>query len=200
MKAIRFLIFVSILFITAPISDALTSERQPPRKTTTATSVRTTETTKRTPTTRNRTAQTREARNTVSRRNNNPTTVVRTATNRQIASRGNQETIARTATSRVLTTRQSSARTTQTTNTNTNQLATARARNAVQSLQQNQTAIEICKNLYNECMDNYCNVLDDTKGRCSCSKNLNNYKKQNKLWMKPMKHCRMSPNKFPILG
>ena len=27
------------------------------------------------------------------------------------------------------------------------------------------------------CMDNFCNVLDDNQGRCSCSKNIKNYEK-----------------------
>ena len=34
-----------------------------------------------------------------------------------------------------------------------------------------------CKAQYASCMDNYCNVLDDNQGRCSCSKNLKNYEK-----------------------
>ncbi len=32
-----------------------------------------------------------------------------------------------------------------------------------------------CKAQYTACMDNFCNVLDDNQGRCSCSKNLKNY-------------------------
>lgn len=36
---------------------------------------------------------------------------------------------------------------------------------------------EYCKAQYLACMDNYCNVLDDNQGRCSCSKNLKNYQK-----------------------
>ena len=34
-----------------------------------------------------------------------------------------------------------------------------------------------CKAQYTECMDNFCNVLDDNQGRCSCSKNIKNYEK-----------------------
>ena len=34
-----------------------------------------------------------------------------------------------------------------------------------------------CKAQYTECMDNFCNVLDDGQGRCSCSKNIKNYEK-----------------------
>ena len=36
---------------------------------------------------------------------------------------------------------------------------------------------ELCKSQYAACMDNYCNVLDDNQGRCSCSKNVKNYEK-----------------------
>ncbi|MBQ6027696.1 MAG: hypothetical protein IJL21_04065 [Alphaproteobacteria bacterium] len=34
---------------------------------------------------------------------------------------------------------------------------------------------DYCKAQYANCMDNYCNVLDDNQGRCSCSANLKNY-------------------------
>ena len=36
---------------------------------------------------------------------------------------------------------------------------------------------DYCKAQYANCMDNYCNVLDDNQGRCSCSSNLKNYAK-----------------------
>ncbi len=36
---------------------------------------------------------------------------------------------------------------------------------------------DFCKAQYTECMDNFCNVLDDSQGRCSCSKNVKNYAK-----------------------
>ena len=36
---------------------------------------------------------------------------------------------------------------------------------------------DYCKAQYMACMDNFCNVLDDNQGRCSCSKNLKNYEK-----------------------
>ena len=36
---------------------------------------------------------------------------------------------------------------------------------------------EYCKAQYSNCMDNYCNVLDENQGRCSCSSNLKNYEK-----------------------
>ena len=36
---------------------------------------------------------------------------------------------------------------------------------------------DYCKAQYMACMDNFCNVLDDNQGRCTCSKNLKNYEK-----------------------
>ena len=36
---------------------------------------------------------------------------------------------------------------------------------------------DYCKAQYASCMDNYCNVLDDNQGRCSCSANLKSYAK-----------------------
>lgn len=36
---------------------------------------------------------------------------------------------------------------------------------------------DFCKSQYTQCMDNFCNVLDDNQGRCSCSANLKNYAK-----------------------
>ncbi len=36
---------------------------------------------------------------------------------------------------------------------------------------------DYCKAQYANCMDNYCNVLDDNQGRCSCSANIKNYAK-----------------------
>lgn len=36
---------------------------------------------------------------------------------------------------------------------------------------------DYCKAQYAACMDNYCNVLDDNEGRCSCSANISNYAK-----------------------
>lgn len=35
--------------------------------------------------------------------------------------------------------------------------------------------LSFCKDQYTKCMDNFCNVLDDKLGRCSCSANLKNY-------------------------
>ena len=36
---------------------------------------------------------------------------------------------------------------------------------------------DYCKTQYAACMDNFCNVLNEDQGRCSCSKNLKNYAK-----------------------
>ena len=36
---------------------------------------------------------------------------------------------------------------------------------------------DYCKAQYMACMDNFCNVLDDNQGRCTCSKNVKNYEK-----------------------
>lgn len=36
---------------------------------------------------------------------------------------------------------------------------------------------EYCRTQYTSCMDNFCNVLDEAQGRCSCSANLKNYAK-----------------------
>lgn len=36
---------------------------------------------------------------------------------------------------------------------------------------------DYCKAQYAQCMDNYCNVLDDNQGRCSCSNNIKRYEK-----------------------
>ena len=34
-----------------------------------------------------------------------------------------------------------------------------------------------CREQYNACMDNFCNVLDEKQARCSCNKNIKNYEK-----------------------
>ena len=39
---------------------------------------------------------------------------------------------------------------------------------------------DYCKTQYAQCMDNYCNVLDDNQGRCSCSGNIAKYEKTEK--------------------
>lgn len=36
---------------------------------------------------------------------------------------------------------------------------------------------DFCKAQYTQCMDNFCSILDDNQGRCSCSVNIKNYSK-----------------------
>ncbi|MBO7642576.1 MAG: hypothetical protein J6S74_00355 [Alphaproteobacteria bacterium] len=64
------------------------------------------------------------------------------------------------------------------TNTSTTTPLTA---SAVQDTVSNMDSIaeltDYCKAQYTACMDNFCNVLDDNQGRCTCSKNVKNYEK-----------------------
>ena len=48
---------------------------------------------------------------------------------------------------------------------------------AVMSMDEIAQMTDYCKAQYTSCMDNFCNVLDDNQGRCSCSKNVKNYEK-----------------------
>lgn len=50
----------------------------------------------------------------------------------------------------------------------------ASATNAMDNLAE---MTDYCKAQYSMCMDNYCNVLDDNQGRCTCSPNVTNYAK-----------------------
>ncbi len=59
-------------------------------------------------------------------------------------------------------------------NTNTSSAATATSTTELDELAE---LTDYCKAQYANCMDNYCNVLDDNQGRCSCSANLKNYSK-----------------------
>ena len=54
---------------------------------------------------------------------------------------------------------------------------TVDAAEATTSMEELVQLTDFCKAQYMECMDNYCNVLDDAQGRCSCSKNIKNYAK-----------------------
>lgn len=49
------------------------------------------------------------------------------------------------------------------------------AADAVSDMDELAQMTDYCKAQYTSCMDNYCNVLDDNQGRCSCSKNIKNY-------------------------
>ena len=51
------------------------------------------------------------------------------------------------------------------------------AADATQSMDELAQITDFCKAQYTSCMDNFCNVLDDNQGRCSCSKNIKNYAK-----------------------
>ena len=51
------------------------------------------------------------------------------------------------------------------------------AADATQSMDELAQITDFCKAQYTSCMDNFCNVLDDNQGRCSCSKHIKNYAK-----------------------
>ena len=64
------------------------------------------------------------------------------------------------------------------TNTTTTTAATpVTVEEVTQSMDELAQITDFCKAQYTECMDNFCNVLDDNQGRCSCSKNVKNYAK-----------------------
>ncbi len=45
------------------------------------------------------------------------------------------------------------------------------------NMEQTAQMTDFCKAQYYSCMDNFCAVLDDNQGRCSCSSNVKNYQK-----------------------
>lgn len=51
------------------------------------------------------------------------------------------------------------------------------AEQTAEDLENKRVLTESCKAQYAQCMDNYCNVLDDNQGRCSCSSNIKTYEK-----------------------
>ena len=62
--------------------------------------------------------------------------------------------------------------------TSSNVVTTAEsAADATQTMDELAQITDFCKAQYTSCMDNFCNVLDDNQGRCSCSKNIKNYAK-----------------------
>lgn len=75
-----------------------------------------------------------------------------------------------TRTSSAITTRAPTTRAATTSVTATESVSTT-------SLDELAAMTDYCKAQYTQCMDNFCNVLDDNQGRCSCSKNLTNYSK-----------------------
>ena len=75
------------------------------------------------------------------------------------------------ATKRVPTIRMTTA------STATSTTATASATTDTSAIEELAEMTDFCKAQYQTCMDNFCNVLDDNQGRCSCSANLKNYEK-----------------------
>ena len=61
------------------------------------------------------------------------------------------------------------------TSTETTSATTTSAAAATADMDELAQITDFCKAQYTQCMDNFCNVLDDNQGRCSCSVNLKNY-------------------------
>ena len=59
---------------------------------------------------------------------------------------------------------------------------------------------EYCRAQYAACMDNYCNVLDDNQGRCSCSKNIKNYQKVEEALATATENFQDTVQKIKYLG
>ena len=59
---------------------------------------------------------------------------------------------------------------------------------------------DYCKAQYTECMDNFCNVLDDNQGRCSCSSNLKNYEKTELALKKATEELQDVAQKIQYIG
>ena len=55
--------------------------------------------------------------------------------------------------------------------------STEEKQSAISNMDEIVQMTDYCKAQYTSCMDNFCNVLDDNQGRCSCSKNIKNYEK-----------------------
>ncbi len=62
-------------------------------------------------------------------------------------------------------------------NVSTTTSSTVDAATAAAEMDELAQLTDFCKAQYTDCMDNFCNVLDDNQGRCSCSKNIKNYEK-----------------------
>ncbi len=60
---------------------------------------------------------------------------------------------------------------------NTSSVSVESAAQATNSLNDLAEMTDFCKAQYTACMDNFCNVLDENQGRCSCSANIKNYAK-----------------------
>ena len=59
--------------------------------------------------------------------------------------------------------------------TNTNTVEKTTVSSVIDAMTEQKNMTDFCKAQYTACMDNFCNVLDDNQGRCSCSANLSNY-------------------------
>lgn len=59
---------------------------------------------------------------------------------------------------------------------------------------------DYCKAQYAACMDNYCNILDDSQGRCICSSNLNKYAKAEEALKNATEELRDVAEKIKYLG
>ena len=65
-------------------------------------------------------------------------------------------------------------------NSTTSTTATTDTASTINQIDELAQMTDYCKAQYTSCMDNYCNVLDDNQGRCTCSKNIKNYEKTEK--------------------
>ncbi|MDR2413193.1 MAG: hypothetical protein LBD50_03205, partial [Rickettsiales bacterium] len=61
-------------------------------------------------------------------------------------------------------------------------------------------ASDFCKAQFTQCMDNFCNVLDDNQGRCSCSSNLKNYSKTEEALKKTTADLQVVAQKIQYIG
>lgn len=59
---------------------------------------------------------------------------------------------------------------------------------------------DFCKAQYTACMDNFCNVLDDNQGRCSCSANLKNYTETEEALKKATEELQDVAQKIQYIG
>lgn len=59
---------------------------------------------------------------------------------------------------------------------------------------------DYCKAQYMACMDNYCNVLDENQGRCSCSTNLKNYAKSEEALKQATEELQDVAQKIQYIG
>ncbi len=70
----------------------------------------------------------------------------------------------------------------------------------VASLDEMAKLTDYCKAQYTQCMDNFCDVLDDNQGRCSCSANLKNYTKTEEALKKITEELQEVAQKIQYIG